>query len=81
MSTVHVQRRLLSKRASAVLSALDIHQTEWPLPGVYDGRWGGSGEVFESVCPATGEVLARVQGVSVLDSQLSCMMVRCVDPM
>ena len=58
------QRRLLSKRAANILAAVDIEQSEWPLPGVYDGRWGGSGEVYESVCPATGEILARVQSVS-----------------
>ncbi len=57
------QRRLLSKRATAVLSALDVDISEWPLPGVYDGRWTGNGEVMESVCPATGEVLAEVQAV------------------
>ena len=57
------QRRLLSKRAATVLNALDVDISEWPLPGVYDGRWTGSGEVMESVCPTTGEVLARVQAV------------------
>ena len=54
--------RGLSSRASTVLSALDI-RTETELPGVYDGEWTGSGEVFESVCPTTGEVLARVKSV------------------
>ena len=47
-----------------MLSALDI-RTETELPGVYDGEWTGSGEFFESVCPTTGEVLARVKSVSV----------------
>ncbi|KAI0267442.1 NAD-aldehyde dehydrogenase [Gloeopeniophorella convolvens] len=60
-------RRFLSSRASAVLSALDIptggtHAT--PLPGVYDGAWGGSGDVLQSVCPSTGEVLAHVASAS-----------------
>ncbi|KAF7799667.1 hypothetical protein EIP86_010907 [Pleurotus ostreatoroseus] len=58
------QRRLLSKRAATVLNTLDVDISEWPLPGVYDGRWTGSGEVMESVCPTTGEVLARVQAAS-----------------
>lgn len=31
---------------------------------MYDGQWKGSGEVFESVCPTTGEVLARVKSAS-----------------
>ncbi|KAI0649952.1 NAD-aldehyde dehydrogenase [Trametes meyenii] len=51
--------RGLSSRASTVLSALDLH-SERELSGVYDGEWSGSGEVLESVCPTTGEVLARV---------------------
>jgi aldehyde dehydrogenase family 7 member A1 len=47
-----------------VLSALDIPTTPTELPGVYDGEWKGSGEAFQSVCPATGEVLAHVKSVS-----------------
>lgn len=47
-----------------MLSALDIPTTPTELPGVYDGEWKGSGEVFQSVCPATGEVLAHVKSVS-----------------
>lgn len=54
--------RNLSARASAVLGALDI-PVSTEVPGVYDGRWGGSGDILESVCPTTGEVLARVQSV------------------
>jgi aldehyde dehydrogenase family 7 protein A1 len=56
--------RYLSSRASAVLGALDIPTTPIELPGVYDGEWKGSGDVFQSVCPATGEVLAHVKSVS-----------------
>ncbi len=63
-STLSPTRRRLSSRASAVLSALDIPTTPIELPGVYDGEWKGSGEVFQSVCPATGEVLAHVKSVS-----------------
>lgn len=56
--------RDLSTRASAVLSALDIPTTPIELEGVYDGAWKGSGEVIQSRCPTTGEVLARVKTVS-----------------
>lgn len=56
-------RRYLSSRASTVLSALDIPTTGAELDGVYDGAWKGSGELLESVCPTTGEVLARVKTV------------------
>jgi aldehyde dehydrogenase family 7 protein A1 len=61
--TAPSSRRRLSSRASAVLGALDIPTTPTELPGVYDGEWKGSGEVFQSVCPATGEVLANVKSV------------------
>lgn len=55
--------RALSTRASGVLSALGL-PTDKPIQGVYDGKWGGSGPVVESLCPTTGEVIARVQTVS-----------------
>lgn len=29
--------------------------------GLFDGRWGGSGKVIESVSPATGKVIAKVR--------------------
>ncbi|TFY73094.1 hypothetical protein EWM64_g10918 [Hericium alpestre] len=56
--------RALSRRASGVLSALDISTEPVELDGVYDGEWKGSGGVLESVCPTTGEVLARVKTAS-----------------
>ncbi|KAI6002055.1 NAD-aldehyde dehydrogenase [Pisolithus albus] len=55
--------RGLSSRASSILSALDIPNS-CEIPGVYDGRWKGSGETLESVCPTTGEVLARVRSAT-----------------
>ncbi|XP_076645194.1 aldehyde dehydrogenase 7 family member A1 [Halictus rubicundus] len=30
-------------------------------PGLYDGRWGGSGKVIESISPSTGKVIAKVR--------------------
>ncbi len=56
-------RRRLSSRASSVLGALDIPTTPTELPGVYDGEWKGSGDILQSVCPTTGEVLAHVKSV------------------
>ena len=56
--------RALSTRASTVLSGAGI-PVDSELPGVYHGEWVGSGDILESVCPATGEVLARVRSVSV----------------
>jgi len=57
--------RSLSTRASRVLSALDL-PIDSVIPGVYDGQWKGSGEVVESKCPATGEVIGRIRTVSSL---------------
>lgn len=59
----HVGRGL-STRAATILSALDI-PVDKEVPGVYDGVWKGTGDVLESVCPTTGEILARVQSVSI----------------
>ena len=46
-----------------MLNALSI-PTSGEIPGVYDGQWKGSGDILESVCPTTGETLARVVSVS-----------------
>lgn len=54
--------RHLSTRATAILDALDL-PTNAEIPGVYDGAWGGSGDLLESKCPTTGEVLGRVKTV------------------
>lgn len=59
----HRVGRGLSTRAANILSALDI-PVDKEVPGVYDGVWKGTGDILESVCPTTGEVLARVQSVS-----------------
>jgi aldehyde dehydrogenase family 7 protein A1 len=55
--------RRLSSRASSVLGALDIPTTPTELHGVYDGEWKGSGDILQSLCPTTGEVLAHVKTV------------------
>ncbi|TFL03890.1 NAD-aldehyde dehydrogenase [Pterulicium gracile] len=54
--------RSLSSRASAILSSLDI-PTSGEVSGVYggSGQWGGNGDIMESICPTTGEVIARVK--------------------
>lgn len=58
--------RSLSSRASAILSSLDI-PTSGEVSGVYggSGQWGGNGDIMESICPTTGEVIARVKSVRV----------------
>jgi len=55
--------RLLSTRASAILSSVGI-PTAGELSGVYDGEWKGSGDLVSSVCPTTGETLATVRTAS-----------------
>jgi aldehyde dehydrogenase family 7 protein A1 len=60
--TVLGSSRSLSSRAANILSALDI-PTAGEVNGVYDGEWKGSGDLVSSLCPTTGEVLARVKTV------------------
>ncbi|KAF7329838.1 NAD-aldehyde dehydrogenase [Mycena kentingensis (nom. inval.)] len=61
--SVRTPGRALSSRAANILSALDI-PTSGEVNGVFDGEWKGSGDVVESISPATGEVLARVKTAS-----------------
>jgi len=55
--------RTLSSRASNILHALGL-PTSGELKGVYDGQWKGSGEITQSICPTTGELLATVRTAS-----------------
>ncbi|QRV84942.1 aldehyde dehydrogenase family protein [Ceratobasidium sp. AG-Ba] len=50
----------LSTRASKILSAVDLPTEGSEVPGVYDGKWGGTGEPLQARCPSTGEHLADV---------------------
>ncbi|KIY68485.1 NAD-aldehyde dehydrogenase [Cylindrobasidium torrendii FP15055 ss-10] len=58
-----LQVRALSTRAASVLDKLDIDYNG-EVAGVYDGQWKGSGDIMTSVCPSTGEVLARIRTAS-----------------
>ncbi|KZT54483.1 putative aldehyde dehydrogenase family 7 member A1 [Calocera cornea HHB12733] len=55
-------KRLLSTRVEKVLSTVGLPTEGEVVKGVYmgAGTWGGSGEIIESICPSTGEVLAKV---------------------
>lgn len=56
------QRSKWSK--TSIFKALDM-ESQTIFKGVYDGRgWKGSGEMLTSIDPATNEVLAKIQGVS-----------------
>ena len=35
-----------------------------PIPGVFNGKWGGNGPVIESVDPATNKIISRIQSVT-----------------
>lgn len=34
-----------------------------PIPGVFNGKWGGSGPIIESVDPGTNKVISKIQSV------------------
>uniref|UniRef100_A0A8D1E5E8 Alpha-aminoadipic semialdehyde dehydrogenase n=1 Tax=Sus scrofa TaxID=9823 RepID=A0A8D1E5E8_PIG len=75
---VHVARkRILSgpwDRPAAFMSTLLINQPQYAWlkelglreenEGVYNGSWGGRGEVITTYCPANNEPIARVRQVS-----------------
>lgn len=46
------------------LRALGLNESN---PGVFDGAWKGSGEVFTSINPATNEPIARTRGGTVAE--------------
>uniref|UniRef100_A0A8C7XHZ1 Alpha-aminoadipic semialdehyde dehydrogenase n=1 Tax=Oryzias sinensis TaxID=183150 RepID=A0A8C7XHZ1_9TELE len=71
-SRLLLQKRISSFHCqqSAAMSSLLINQPKYSWlkelglsednPGVYNGSWGGSGEVITSYCPANNEPIARV---------------------
>ncbi|KAG8727265.1 hypothetical protein FRC11_013574, partial [Ceratobasidium sp. 423] len=59
----------LSTRAAKILSALDIPTDGKQVHGLYDGKLRGSGEPLVSVCPSTGETLANVTTVRIINSE------------
>ncbi|WWC92122.1 uncharacterized protein L201_007076 [Kwoniella dendrophila CBS 6074] len=66
-----IKSRALSTRASRILSSLNLPtDTNQTIPGCFDGtKWSGSGEELISKCPATGEILGRVRGASIEETQ------------
>ncbi|XP_045694016.1 alpha-aminoadipic semialdehyde dehydrogenase [Phyllostomus hastatus] len=78
---VHVARRnkLLGtwNRPAAFMSTLLINQPQYAWlkelglreenEGVYNGSWGGRGEVITTYCPANNEPIARVRQASMAD--------------
>ncbi|XP_039766726.1 alpha-aminoadipic semialdehyde dehydrogenase isoform X3 [Ornithorhynchus anatinus] len=64
-------------RAAATMATLLIQRPEYGWlrelelqeenAGVYDGRWGGRGEVVTTYCPANNEPIARVRQANLAD--------------
>ncbi|KAG8753427.1 hypothetical protein FRC11_007441 [Ceratobasidium sp. 423] len=59
----------LSTLVAKILSALDIPTDGKEVHGVYDGKWRGSGKPLVSVCPSTGETLAKVTTATPVEAQ------------
>ena len=51
-------------------------QIENVIPGVFNGKWIGSGKIIESVDPATNNLIAKVQTGSIDDFQETIKMMK-----
>ena len=38
-----------------------------PIPGVFNGKWGGNGPIIESVDPSTNRVVSKIYSASLDD--------------
>ncbi|PVU95266.1 hypothetical protein BB561_001926 [Smittium simulii] len=53
---------------NSVLAALDLETHSSSIQhGVYNGKWGGNGEMFNAVNPSTGQILSKVRMGSISD--------------
>lgn len=52
-----ISRSLVTNSKYGFLKELGIESVN---PGVYDGKWSGSGKIIDSISPSTGEVIASV---------------------
>ncbi len=48
----------LNSTTAAVLKKLGLKETN---PGVFDGKWGGSGKIIDNISPVDGKLLGRVR--------------------
>lgn len=51
----------ISPKHKHIFEQLDL---QFDNKGVFNGTWGGSGPIIESVNPADGSVIGRIQTVS-----------------
>uniref|UniRef100_A0A3Q2Z8M6 Alpha-aminoadipic semialdehyde dehydrogenase n=1 Tax=Hippocampus comes TaxID=109280 RepID=A0A3Q2Z8M6_HIPCM len=76
-SRLLLKNKFPSLHQSAAMSSLLISQPKYAWlkelglsednPGVYNGNWGGSGEVITSYCPANNEPIARVTQATMVE--------------
>ncbi|XP_012277734.1 putative aldehyde dehydrogenase family 7 member A1 homolog [Orussus abietinus] len=55
---VQITRNLVTNSKYGFLKQLGLNVEN---PGLFDGIWGGSGKIVESISPATGKVIAKVR--------------------
>ncbi|XP_015111476.1 putative aldehyde dehydrogenase family 7 member A1 homolog [Diachasma alloeum] len=53
-----IQRNLVTDSRYGFLKQLGLTQEN---PGLFDGRWGGSGQLIESLSPASGKTIAKIR--------------------
>jgi len=58
-------QKFSSKSYQSVLESLGLSATT-PNAGVYNGKWGGSGPIIESINPTTHQVLGKIQSVRLI---------------
>ncbi|XP_063983916.1 putative aldehyde dehydrogenase family 7 member A1 homolog [Diachasmimorpha longicaudata] len=63
LSTVHrfsrnMERNLVTDSRYGFLRQLGLTQEN---SGLFDGRWGGSGQLIDSICPSSGRTIAKIR--------------------
>ncbi|KAG0240553.1 Alpha-aminoadipic semialdehyde dehydrogenase [Actinomortierella wolfii] len=58
MTVMRYSTGKVAEKHRAIFEALDL---EFENKGVFNGKWGGSGPIVESVNPADGSVIGRIQ--------------------
>lgn len=47
-----------------VFTSLDLPaDSAAPIPGVFNGKWGGNGPIIESIDPSTNKLISKIQSV------------------
>lgn len=59
---VNFGQRVRCLSINSILEELELDPKR-PNAGVYNGKWGGKGQIVDSINPATGKVIAKTQMV------------------